>query len=232
MTRSARLFNVADVRVSTVDKHTKEDEVPVRLCNYVDVYKNEVVTDDFDFMAATCSYDELARFRVLPGDVLFTKDSETADDIGIPAFIASSAPDIVCGYHVAIARPNPGLVNPKFLFWLLNSKPSFDYWSTRASGVTRVGLRQEDVRHLPLGVLPDLALQKTIADFLDHETAQIDAMIEAVGGGTARTAAAKDSANPGSLIPLLRERREALITAAVTGRIDPHTGAERREENA
>lgn len=29
---------------------------------------------------------------------------------------------------------------------------------------------------------------------------------------------------------LLRERREALITAAVTGRIDPHTGIERLED--
>lgn len=177
--RAARLFNVSNVRVSTVDKHTNEDEKPVRLCNYVDVYKNEVILNDFDFMAATCTSDEIARFRLLPGDVLLTKDSETADDIGIPAFVETSAPDLVCGYHVAIATPRPALVDPKFLFWCLNARRAFAWWETRASGVTRVGLRQEDIRHLPLGALPPMSHQRAIADFLDRETAQIDAMIEA-----------------------------------------------------
>jgi type I restriction enzyme S subunit len=36
-----RLRNLTDMRVSNVDKHTKDDEQRVRLCNYVDVYKNE-----------------------------------------------------------------------------------------------------------------------------------------------------------------------------------------------
>ena len=39
-----RLRTVAEMRVSNVDKHTKEDELPVRLCNYVDVYKNDRIT--------------------------------------------------------------------------------------------------------------------------------------------------------------------------------------------
>lgn len=181
-TKQARLFNVCNVRVSTVDKHTKEGEQPVRLCNYVDVYKNEVIHNDFDFMEATCGPEEIVRFRVLPGDVLFTKDSETADDIGVPAFIKTSAPDLVCGYHVAIASPDSALVDPKFLFWFLSSRPARTWWETRASGVTRVGLRQEDIRHLPLGVLPPVHHQRAVADFLDRETAQIDDMIEAQQG--------------------------------------------------
>ena len=199
--REARLFNVSDVRVSTVDKHTNEGEQAVRLCNYVDVYKNEVILNDFDFMPATCTPDEIARFRLAPGDVVFTKDSETADDIGIPAFVETSAPDLVCGYHVAIATPHQDLVDPKFLFWYLNSRPAFAWWETRASGVTRVGLRQEDIRHLPLGALPPMSHQRAIADFLDRETAQIDAMIEAQERVVAR----------------LTERRSSTITTLVTG---------------
>ena len=39
-----RIRTVADIRVSNVDKHTKEEELPVRLCNYVDVYKNDRIT--------------------------------------------------------------------------------------------------------------------------------------------------------------------------------------------
>lgn len=231
MSKPARLFNIADILVSTVDKHTKEHEIPVRLCNYVDVYKNELITNDLDFMTATCTPDELQRFRIRVGDVLFTKDSETADDIGIPAYIESTADDLVCGYHLAIARPYRRLVYPKFLFWQLNSKPAFDYWNTRANGVTRVGLRQDDIRHIPLGILPGLDTQRAIAEFLDHETAQIDAMLSAIGAGAAPAVTpTRNDASGKSLITLLRERRSALIDGAVTGRIDPVTGKERPQE--
>ena len=58
-----RLRTVAEMRVSNVDKHTKEDELPVRLCNYVDVYKNDRITQDIPFMKATASQDEIERFR-------------------------------------------------------------------------------------------------------------------------------------------------------------------------
>ena len=54
-----RLRNIVDMRVSNVDKHIKDGELPVRLCNYVDVYKNERITDDTPFMQA--------RFRLLVG---------------------------------------------------------------------------------------------------------------------------------------------------------------------
>ncbi|MBC6405681.1 MAG: hypothetical protein GDA41_08170, partial [Rhodospirillales bacterium] len=53
--------------------------------------------------------------------------------------------------------------------------------------------------------LPDLATQKAIADFLDRETARIDR----ITGKTQQS------------IALLREFRASLITAAVTGQIDP-----------
>ena len=44
-----RLRTVAEMRVSNVDKHTREDEVPIRLCNYVDVYKNDRITPNHAF---------------------------------------------------------------------------------------------------------------------------------------------------------------------------------------
>ena len=50
-----RLRTVADMLVSNVDKHTKEAEYPVRLCNYVDVYKNDRITQAMPFMSATAS---------------------------------------------------------------------------------------------------------------------------------------------------------------------------------
>ena len=54
-----RLGNTAEMRVSNVDKHTKEGELPVRLCNYVDVYKNDHISSDMSFMRATASAEEV-----------------------------------------------------------------------------------------------------------------------------------------------------------------------------
>src|SRR5688500_15184435 len=108
--RVARVKHVASVRFSSVDKHTVEGEREVRLCNYVDVYKNERITSDLQFMAATASDDEIRRFRVQSGDVLITKDSESWNDIAVPAVVVEDL-DVVCGYHLALLRPDPDLLD-------------------------------------------------------------------------------------------------------------------------
>ena len=76
---------VADYVVSNVDKVPADDEAPVRLCNYTDVYNNEFITLDLDFMEATATQAEIARFGMAVDDVIITKDSESWDDIAVPA---------------------------------------------------------------------------------------------------------------------------------------------------
>ena len=66
-----RLRTVAEMRVSNVDKHTREGEMPVRLCNYTDVYKNDHIKQAIGFMGATASRDESERFRLEPVDDLW-----------------------------------------------------------------------------------------------------------------------------------------------------------------
>lgn len=199
-----RLSHVAATRTSNVDKKSYDDEATVRLCNYTDVYKNDSITPDMDFMVATATRDQLSKFGLTAGDTVFTKDSETADDIGIPAYVAESAPDLVCGYHLAIARPFAAEADPKFLYWCLASPEAAQQWSVLASGVTRVGLRQSDIGKLEIPI-PPLQIQRNVAAFLDRETAQIDDLI----GKQER------------LIELLAEKRQAIITHAVTKGLDP-----------
>ena len=95
-----RLKFVAAVMPSNVDKLTDPDDVPVQLCNYVDVYKNDRITGDMEFMPASATPAQIARFALRAGDVLITKDSETPDDIAVPAYVDSSAAGVVCGYHL------------------------------------------------------------------------------------------------------------------------------------
>jgi type I restriction enzyme S subunit len=201
---SARLFQVAEVWVSNVDKHSVEDEVPVRLCNYVDVYKHETITKTLDFMDATARPGQIERFRIRVGDTIITKDSETADDIGIPAYVEYEADDLICGYHLAIVRPDPERVNPKYLFWALKARPTLGQWSVLASGVTRVGIRSNDLNKVTIP-LPSRAEQDAIVEFLDREMAQTDVLV----------------AKQAALIAGLQERRRAMTDLGVWRGLNP-----------
>lgn len=170
------LGRVASVMPSGVDKKSLDGEKLVRLCNYTDIYYNERITPDLDFMLATATDSEIERFTLRPGDVLITKDSETADDIAIPALVAEELDGVVLGYHNALLRPDASRIDARFLFWTLMARSSAGYFETKARGVTRVGLRSEDIAGLPVP-MPPLEVQRRVADMLDVETQRIDSLI-------------------------------------------------------
>lgn len=157
---------VASVRVSSVDKKSVEGQSPIRLCNYTDVYYRDTILSDQEFMFATATSEQIDTFRLRPGDVIITKDSETPDDIGVPAYVADSAPDLICGYHLAMIRPDTDRLHARYLYWAMNSKSVRSQLSISATGITRFGLRTNAIKRLDIP-LPPLDEQCHIADFLD-----------------------------------------------------------------
>jgi type I restriction enzyme, S subunit len=202
-TQLPRLKNLADVNVSNVDKKTVDGESVIRLINYTDVYYGDRLGPTKSLMSASATSIQIDKYRLHEGDVVITKDSETPDDIGIPAYIERTASDMVCGYHLAVIRPNPKLLIGRYLYYSMSSSHVFSVWEVEARGVTRFGLRTESIKNLQMDVL-SLSEQQEIADFLDRETNRIDTII-----GKCRES-----------VELLRERRQALITAAVTGELE------------
>jgi type I restriction enzyme S subunit len=205
--RRIPLRHLAEIRVSNVDKKTAEGEVPVRLCNYTDVYYNERVTSTLDFMEATAKFDQCIAYQIRRGDVLITKDSETADDIGVSAYVAETVPNVLCGYHLALVRPRAHEVDGRYLRWALASTEAREQMAAKATGITRFGLRSSAIAGLVIPA-PDPAFQRKIADYLDHETARIDALIqkkELLGAAVAeRFVALIDNSIQGTPVPLKR----------------------------
>lgn len=171
-----RLKSIAEVRPSNVDKLTRVGESVVSICNYVDVYKNDDITGDIQFLQGSATDAQIEAFTLRPGDILITKDSETPNDIAVPAFVQPSAEGVVSGYHLALVRPK--LVEPRYLFWALQAKPVSDAFSIEAKGVTRFGLSTGAIGAIRVP-FPPLAVQKAIAAELDAETARIDALVAA-----------------------------------------------------
>ena len=123
------------------------------------------------------------------GDVIFTKDSETPDEIGIPSFVANDLPNVLCGYHLALARPSATMVDGAFLARVLASRPTTYSGVNRiANGVTRFGLTLEATRNLSI-LLPPLPEQLAIAAVLDS----IDDAIERTEAVIAATEQLRDS---------------------------------------
>ena len=172
-----RLRTVADMRVSNVDKHTREGESPVRLCNYVDVYKNDRINPAMPFMTAPASRDEIERFRLERDDVLITKDSEAWDDIGVPSLVVQSPDDLVSGYHLALLRPFKEILGT-YLARTLQSKGVAYQFHVRANGVTRYGLTHTGVHSVQIP-LPPLPEQSAIVRYLDYMDRRIRRYVRA-----------------------------------------------------
>ena len=159
------LGTVIDLRLSSVDKKSKPDEKPVRLCNYTDVYYNTAIRQNMSFMEATASEREIAKCALSAGDVVITKDSERYDDIGVPAFVMDDVADLVCGYHLAILRPDTSRIQGRYLFYALSTHATQTQFHHYANGITRFGLRKADIGLVEIP-LPPMAEQQGIARVL------------------------------------------------------------------
>ncbi|MBU9857157.1 restriction endonuclease subunit S [Rahnella bonaserana] len=90
-----------------------------------------------------------------------------------------------------------------FMYRLLHSYDTTKVFYGMGGGL-RQSMKFEDFRRLPL-LIPSFAEQTQIAAFLDHETAKIDTLI----------------GKQQQLIELLKEKRQAVISHAVTKGLDP-----------
>jgi len=198
-----RLKYIAEVKFSSVDKHSLEDQKKVSLCNYTDVYKNEFITNDFELMIATASASEIEKFTVKPDDVIITKDSESSDDIAMPALIAEKIDNCVCGYHLAMIRTDKHKLIGEYLFRAFQTNKINEYYAIRATGVTRVGLSYGDISNVFIPY-PSIEEQKQIVQHIKTETAKIDQTI----------------AKAEKEIDLIKEYKEAMIAEAVLGKLD------------
>lgn len=171
-----KLADIAKIEISGVDKKTIEGEIPVRLCNFVDVYYNWAITKEKakSFMVASAKQTEIDKCSIGKGMVAITKDSETRDDIGVATYIADDFKNVVLGYHCALITPNPAIVDGKYLNAFMHTRYIQKYFENNASGSgQRYTLSNDTIGNIPV-LLPSIEEQHTIGKVL----ADIDSKIE------------------------------------------------------
>lgn len=191
---------------SGIDKKSVDGEQAVQMFNYLDVYKSpdKILRYSEDLMWTTAPASKVAEHSVVLDDILLTPSSETADDIGHAARVTSVPPNILYSYHILRFRKGVGF-DASFVTHCFNAVPIRSYFESVCTGTTRKVLVRDDFKNAPFAI-PPLPEQTAIAEFLDRETGKIDELV----------------AEQRRLMELLKEKRQAVISHAVTKGLNPH----------
>ncbi|MEU5633790.1 restriction endonuclease subunit S [Streptomyces rishiriensis] len=138
------------------------------------------------------------------GDLLVSR-ANTRDLVGSAAVVSGDYPRLMLSDKLYALALDESKALPRYVAHLLASRRIRDLIEMAASGASSsmLNISRDDILNLPMNV-PEPAEQRRILNHLDRETAEIDILI------------AKTQRH----IELAKERRIALITAAVTGQID------------
>lgn len=134
------------------------------------------------------------------GDVLLAKDGSTLGTCNVVRVLPKPA---TVNSSIAVVRPQRNL-DSIFLYYYLQSTVFQSTVQRMKDGMGVPHLFQEDLRSFAI-IYPSIATQHRIANFLDTKTAQIDQLIS----------------KKERMIELLQEKRQALISHAVTKGLDP-----------
>ena len=187
--------------LSITKENLKDDGVPC--INYGEVHSKFGFEVDPRKHILKCVDDSYlktdSKSLLQKGDFVFADTSEDVDGSGNFTQLISDTVTFA-GYHSIIARPVDGS-NARFFAYMFDSKEFRTQIRHAVKGVKVFSITQAILRGAEIW-LPSHDEQRTIAAFLDYETARIDQLI----------------AKQQQLIELLKEKRQAVISHAVKPR--------------
>ena len=141
-----------------------------------------------------------ARRRVKDGDTIV---STVRTYLRAIARVRNPEINLIVSTGFAVVRPRADL-SPNYAGNILTASYFIEQVIARSTGVSYPAINASELVQIPIA-FPPLAEQTAIAAFLDHETAKIDALV----------------AEQERLIDLLKEKRQAVISHAVTKGLNP-----------
>ncbi|RLD05858.1 MAG: restriction endonuclease subunit S, partial [Chloroflexi bacterium] len=192
-----RLKNIADIN-SEVLPETTDPNFELQYVDISNVDSRGMILDAQDMRFEDAP--SRARRIVRHGDTII---STVRTYLKAIAFIENPPNNLIVSTGFAVLRAHEG-IDPKYLFALAMCEPFVETVMANSVGVGYPAISPTVLACLPTW-LPPLPEQRAIAAFLDRETAKIDAL-----------AAKKER-----LVELLKEKRTALISHAVTKGLDP-----------
>ncbi|MDQ1264237.1 MAG: type restriction enzyme subunit, partial [Campylobacterota bacterium] len=167
-----RLGDIGEFKTSSIDKIVNENEKLVNLINYMDVYRNKHIDQNFKCSETSLKEEQYEKVNLKKGDILFTPSSETPDDIGHSAVILEDLLNTIYSYHLVRFRPKKS-IDLKFSGYVFNNVDILKEFAKRANGSTRFTLSIKDFNETK-AKFPSLPEQQKIAEVLSLSDAEIN----------------------------------------------------------
>jgi type I restriction enzyme S subunit len=164
--------------------------------------QQQVIPDDFsigDYYISAEKFSEMNRYQVSAKDILIS----VMGTIGRAALVPENVEPGIINPRLVLYRAREEIIHSRYLQEFINNPTSQAYFSLAAQGTTMQGLNMTSIGALYVPTPPPDE-QLRILEFIDVETKKVRGLAAEVMRG----------------IDLLKERRSALISAAVTGKID------------
>ncbi len=161
--------------------------------------RNGRIYPDWDCAVNEETRSRLVRHELQEGDIIFARRGE----MGRCALVTKIEKGWLCGTGSLLIRPRTSMVSPLYLNMVLSTSGVKDWLLLESVGSTMNNLNTSILSRIPVPT-PPLTEQNAITEYIDREMSKIDALISRIREG----------------IEKLKEYSTALISAAVTGKID------------
>ena len=133
---------------------------------YTDVYNNRFLKAEDITALVECTPAELEKLRVSRGDILFTRTSETAEDVGWSSVMLDDMEDCVFNGFTIKASPKTGYLLPEYCAYCFSTKEFRQYVTSHCAFTTRASLTGKAISEYLLPV-PSIEEQSRIAAILN-----------------------------------------------------------------
>ena len=179
-------------------------EEGIQVLRIGNVYQNKLSLERQPIFIANDLVKNFKDFIVSKNDVLMSLTGTLGKrDYGF-AIKVTTDENYLLNQRVAKISPNTSKIDTDFMVYVLLSESYLTQLYSLPSGTKQANLSNSDVLGIQIVIAPSLEEQQAIAKFLENKLLKFDDMIKKAK----------------SAIQLMQERRTALISAAVTGKID------------
>ena len=102
--KEVKLGDIGEISSAGVDKNIVEGEKPIRLLNFLDVYRRDFLYSHEQNHWVTANDYKIEKCSIKKGDVFFTPSSEVPNDIAISAVAMEDFDNVVYSYHIVRFR--------------------------------------------------------------------------------------------------------------------------------
>lgn len=170
--RQVKLGDIGEISSAGVDKKIIKGEIPVRLINYLDVYRSDFIDSKNITHQVSAPAAKASKCATQKGDIFFTPSSELRGDIGHSSVATEDMPDAVYSYHVVRLRLHENW-DLKYRAYAFKARKFFEQAYKYADGSgQRYVISQNNFRKMEIFV-PPLETQQKISNILSEAQKEI-----------------------------------------------------------